>query len=132
MSRRRGRGTRERTLADRRAHYRGEHAQAAEIWLEIVTDQHDGIHACEQLAIYYERHAKDLIKATQFAKLAIATLRRQRANPRDPFFTARIARLEEKFLKRLARLEKKSQPSSPAQPQRARAAAAPKASSALW
>jgi uncharacterized protein len=111
---------------------RGEHAQAAEIWLEIVADQHDGIHACEQLAIYYERHAKDLVRAAQFAKLAIATLRRQRANSRDPFFTARIARLEEKFQLRLARLEKKSQPSSPAQAQRARAAAAPKASSALW
>ena len=111
---------------------RGEHAQAAEIWLEIVADPHDGIHACEQLAIYYERCAKDMVKAAQFAKLAIATLGRQRASSRDPFLTARIARLEQKFLQRLARLERKSQPSSPAQPQRARAAAAPKASPVLW
>jgi uncharacterized protein YprB with RNaseH-like and TPR domain len=111
---------------------RGEHAQAAEFWLEIVADPHDGIHACEQLAIYYERQAKDPVKAGQFAKLAIATLRRQSINSRDPLTAARVARLEEKFLQRLARLEKKSQPSSPAQPQRARAAAAPKASPALW
>jgi uncharacterized protein YprB with RNaseH-like and TPR domain len=83
---------------------RGEHSRAAEIWLEIAADPRDGIHACEQLAIYYERHAKDQAKAMQFAKLAIATLRRQRANLRDPFLTARFARLEQKFLHRLARL----------------------------
>lgn len=111
---------------------RGEHAQAAEIFLEIVSDPHDGIHACEQLAIYYERHAKDMVKAVQFSELAIATLQRQRVNSLDPFIAARFARLEQKFLQRLARLEKKSLPSSPARPQGARAAAAPKASSALW
>jgi hypothetical protein len=111
---------------------RGEHAHAAEIFLEIVSDPHDGIHACEQLAIYYERHARDPVKAAQFTQLAIATLRRQRANSRDPFLTARIGRLEQKFVQRLARLEKKTLPSSPEQRQRARAAAAPKASPALW
>ncbi len=111
---------------------RGEHAQAAEILLEIIADPHDGLHACEQLAIYYERHAKDLVKAVQFSELAIATLRRQRANSRDLLIAARLARLEQKFLLRLARLEKKSLPSSPARPQRARAAAALKANSALW
>src|SRR5882672_390718 len=111
---------------------RGEHAQAAEILLEIVADPHDGLHACEQLAIYYERHAKDLVKAVQFSELAIATLRRQRTNSRDLLIAARLARLEQKFLLRLARLEKKSLPSSPARPQRARAAAALKANSALW
>jgi uncharacterized protein len=111
---------------------RGEHAQAAEILLEIVADPHDGLHACQQLAIYYERHAKDLVKAAQFSELAIATLRRQRTNSRDLLIAARLARLEQKFLLRLARLEKKSLPSSPARPQRARAAAALKANSALW
>jgi len=84
---------------------RGEHARAAEIWLEIVADPRDGVHACEQLAIYYERHAKDLAKAAQFARLAVATLRRQRADSRDPLLTARTARLEQKFLHRLARLQ---------------------------
>jgi uncharacterized protein YprB with RNaseH-like and TPR domain len=111
---------------------RGEHARAAEIWLEIVDYLHDGIHACEQLAIYYERQAKDLAKAAQFANLAVATVRRQRVNSRDPFLMARFARLEKKFLQRVARLGKKPQPSSSARPRGARAVAEPKASSGLW
>ncbi len=114
------------------AKHRGEHAEAAEMWLEIAADPQDGVHACEQLAIYYERHTKDMAKAVQFVKLAIATLGRRRADSRDPFLTARFARLERKFLHRLARLEKKSPPSSSAQPQRALAVAAPKANPVLW
>ena len=111
---------------------RGEHARASELWLQIVADLHDGIHACEQLAIYYERHARDLAKAAEFAQLAIAKLLRERANSRDPLLTARFARLEKKFLQRVARLEKKSRPSSSARPRDARPVAAPKASSGLW
>src|SRR5438132_1034589 len=111
---------------------RGEHARAAEIWLQIVADLHDGIHACEQLAIYYERHAKDVAKAAQFAKLAVAALRRQRANSRDLLLTARFARLEEKFLQRVARLGRKSRLSSQARPRDARVVAEPKASSGFW
>jgi hypothetical protein len=111
---------------------RGEHSLAAEILHEIAGDPQDGIHACEQLAIYYERHAKDLVKAAEFAQLAIAKLQRQRANPRDPLLTARFARLEKKLLQRVARLEKKSRPSSSARPRGARPVAAPKASSGLW
>jgi len=89
----------------RMAKRRGEHARAAEIWLEIVADGHNGIHACEQLAIYYERHCKDFYRATEFAQLALAKLRRQRGVSRDPNFTARCIRLEQKFLHRLARLQ---------------------------
>src|SRR5437773_5391184 len=83
---------------------RGEHTRAAEIWLETVADGHDGIHACEQLAIYYERHAKDFPRATEFAQLALAKLRRQRSVSSDPLLAARCARLEQKFLHRLSRL----------------------------
>ena len=111
---------------------RGEHERAAEIWLDMVADLHEGIHACEQLAIYYERHAKDLAKAAQFAKLAVAALRRQRANSRDLLLTARFARLEEKFLQRVARLGRKSRLSSQARPRDARVVAEPKASSGFW
>jgi uncharacterized protein YprB with RNaseH-like and TPR domain len=111
---------------------RGEHSLAAEIWHQIAGDPQDGIHACEQLATYYERHAKDLVKAAEFARLAIAKLLRQRANSRDPFLTARFARLEKKLLQRLARLGKKSRPSSSARPQGARPVAEPKANSGLW
>jgi len=37
--------------------------------------------------------------------LALAKLRRQRNSSRDPNFTARCIRLEQKFLHRLARLQ---------------------------
>src|SRR5437899_6403854 len=84
---------------------RGEHARAAKIWLEIVADAHDGIHACEQLAIYYERHAKAFYRATEFAQLALVKLRRQHSSLRDPNLTASCVRLEQKFLHRLARLQ---------------------------
>jgi len=89
----------------RMAKRRGEHARAAEIWLEIVSDLHDGIHACEQLAIYYERQVKDLSRAAEFAQLALRKLRPQRSASHDPYLAARSARLEQKFLHRLARLQ---------------------------
>src|SRR6267378_3248434 len=111
---------------------RGQHAGAAAIWLEIAADPHDGVHACEQLAIYYERQARDMVKAVQFAKLAIGALGRRRADSRDPFLTARFARLEHKLLRRLARLEKRTPPSSPERSPRAQAVAAPKATPVLW
>src|SRR5437667_9715179 len=111
---------------------RGQHERAVEIWLDMVADLHEGIHACEQLAIYYERHAKDPAKAAQFAKLAVATVRQHRANSRDLLLTARFARLEKKFLQRVARLGRKSRLSSQARPRGARVVAEPKASSGLW
>jgi hypothetical protein len=84
---------------------RGEHARAAEIWLEIVGDPLDGASACEQLAIHYERHAKDLNRAAEFAQLALSKLRRQRGASCDPYLAARATRLEQKFLHRIARLQ---------------------------
>jgi uncharacterized protein YprB with RNaseH-like and TPR domain len=85
----------------------GEHARAAELWQEIVADPHDGIYACEQLAIYYERRVKDLTKAAEFVHLALGKLRRQRAASRDPYTAARLARQEKNFLSRAARLQER-------------------------
>jgi uncharacterized protein YprB with RNaseH-like and TPR domain len=87
----------------------GKHARAAEIWQEIVNDPRDGLHACEQLAIYFERHAKDLKRAAEFAELGLAKLRRQRGSSRDPYLAARCAVLEQKFLHRIARLQHRIQ-----------------------
>jgi uncharacterized protein YprB with RNaseH-like and TPR domain len=84
---------------------RGEHNRAAEIWQEIVADAHDGIFACEQLAIHYERHGKNLERAAEFAQLALLKLRRQRSASRDPYLAARSTRLEQKFLHRISRLQ---------------------------
>ena len=88
---------------------RGEHERAARIWQELVTDAQDGIHACEQLAIHYERRAKDWIRAAEFARLGLEKLRRKRSvfigMQRDPYLGARWARLEQKFLNRIRRLQ---------------------------
>jgi len=84
---------------------RGEHERAAEIWQEIVADPQDGIYACEQLAIHFERHARNLSRAAEFAHLGLAKLRCQRSASRDPFLAARSTWLEQKFLHRIARLQ---------------------------
>jgi uncharacterized protein YprB with RNaseH-like and TPR domain len=84
---------------------RGEHAQAAALWQEIAGDPQDGIQACEQLAIHFERNAKDLPRAAEFAQLALSKIKRQRATSRDPYFVARSTRMEQNILHRIARLQ---------------------------
>jgi uncharacterized protein len=103
---------------------RGEHERAAELWHEIVAgDASEGLHACEQLAIHYERRAKDDERALEFAQLALAELRKVRLLTSRlpcghfagafPGFMAvrpsasREARLEKSLLKRVARLERR-------------------------
>src|SRR5215467_10633016 len=44
---------------------RGDHGRAAQIWEEMVANSHDATHACEQLAIYYERRVRDLHRAME-------------------------------------------------------------------
>src|SRR5712664_1539466 len=55
---------------------RGEHDKAAALWHELAADESTGIYACVQLAIYYERRAKRLESALEFAQLALARVRR--------------------------------------------------------
>ena len=83
---------------------RGDNEAAASLWHELVNDPHDGIAACEQLAIYYERREKDFARALEFTQLALLKLFRQRLPSRDPFALARAARLQEKLTCRLDRL----------------------------
>jgi len=115
---------------------RGEHERAAEIWEEMVANSQDEIHACEQLTIYYERRAKDLRRAVEYAILALAKLRRGRVGSlhvsSDPYLAARFARQEKAFNARLARLERKAPPSSPARRRDVPQVAEPKASPKLW
>src|ERR1700730_9555836 len=49
---------------------KGDHERAAELWHEIVADSRNGMHACEQLAIHYEKRVKDYKKALEFARRA--------------------------------------------------------------
>jgi uncharacterized protein YprB with RNaseH-like and TPR domain len=88
---------------------RGEHDRAAEIWQEIVADPQDGIYACEQLAIHFERHAKNLSRAAELAQLGLAKLRCQRSASRDSYLAARSIQREQKFLHRIARLRHQMQ-----------------------
>jgi uncharacterized protein len=115
---------------------RGEYERAAEIWEEMLEDSQDEVHACEQLAIYYERRAKNVQRAIQYAKLGIAKLKRQHIaslrSSRDPCLAARCARLEKNFIERLARLERKVSLSSLAPCRGVPEAAERKARPALW
>jgi hypothetical protein len=87
---------------------RGDHAAAATLWLQLVADPQDGVLACEQLAIHYERRAKDSARAAEFARLGLAKLQRMRSSSRDPYGAARASRLAEKLLSRINRLESKA------------------------
>ena len=84
---------------------RGEHEQAAKLWHELVNDELAGVYACVQLAIHYERRAKQLENALEFARLALAKVRRRKAHSFDPAATSRSLRLEKAILNRVARLE---------------------------
>ena len=98
----RERATRELALMAKRG---GNTEKAAALWLELANNPSDGIEACEQLAIYYERHAKDFAQALQFAELAVAKLQRDARGSRDPIWHARKARREEKLMCRVKRLQ---------------------------
>jgi uncharacterized protein len=97
----RPRATRELALMAKR---RGEGDSAAALWHELAGDPTDGIEACEQLAIHYERKARDFEQALEFAQLALAKLQRQRTPLRDPYARERHRRLEEKLMCRVERL----------------------------
>ncbi|MGC1087215.1 MAG: ribonuclease H-like domain-containing protein [Candidatus Acidiferrum sp.] len=86
---------------------RGDHAAAAELWSELADDPQDGVLACEQLAIHYERRARDLVHAVEFARLGLAKAQRARLHSRDPYVASRALRQAEKFLGRIKRLESK-------------------------
>ena len=118
------------------ARRRGEYEMAVEIWKEMADGSQDDAHACEQLAIYYERRAKDICRAIEFAKLGLLKLRRQRSillrGLRDSYLAARLARWEKSFKERVARLEKKAWPSSPVRRPGAPEVGEPLAKPALW
>ena len=91
------------------ARRKGEHQRAAELWHEIAADALDGAHACEQLAIHYEKRVKDYQKALEFAHRAQKLWRSQAAQAnlysrgpwerREIACTKRIGRLEARLRK---------------------------------
>jgi hypothetical protein len=84
---------------------RGEHEKAAALWHELVRDERNCVHACEQLAVYYERKKKDCARAMEFAQLGLAKVRRARALFLDRHGADRSSvRTEQRFASRVARL----------------------------
>ncbi|HYL64964.1 MAG TPA: ribonuclease H-like domain-containing protein [Candidatus Methylomirabilis sp.] len=93
---------------------RGEHDAAAELWQELAADPLDGVLACEQLAIHYERRKKDLLRAAEFAQLGLAKLRREKSRTRDPLAASRAERWAKQFAARISRLRSKANAGSAA------------------
>lgn len=85
----------------------GNYAQAANILHDIAGDPQEGAYACQQLAIHYERRARDLRRALEYAQLALINLRRAYRGPRDPMQQARFMRNETNLLKRIERLQRR-------------------------
>jgi uncharacterized protein YprB with RNaseH-like and TPR domain len=83
---------------------RGDWQTAVRLWREIVNDPQDGTAACEQLAIFHERRARDWASALEYVELGLARSQRQLALTLDPSRSARAARWEAKFMCRLKRL----------------------------
>ena len=73
----------------------------------LLNDPKDGIFACEQLAMYYERQGNDSVRATEYARLGMLKAGRARTLCGDPFEAARIERVHAKFAHRLTRLQKR-------------------------
>lgn len=86
---------------------RGEHAQAAEIWQELLQDGDCHSNACEELAIYYERRAKDFKKALEFAWIGLKELRRRSGRAKFGMNKPAELRRMERLMKRVARLEQR-------------------------
>ncbi|MGB7728524.1 MAG: ribonuclease H-like domain-containing protein [Candidatus Acidiferrum sp.] len=93
--------TRELALMAKR---RGDRVRSACLLHELVANPQETVFACEQLAMHYERHARDLARAVEFAQLGLKTLQRQFGSLRDPYASTRHRRMEEKFVCRLGRL----------------------------
>jgi hypothetical protein len=89
---------------------RGDFHAAAALWHELAADPQDGVLACEQLAIHYERRDRDLGRAVEFARLGLAKVKRSCAHSRDPYAASRATRLAEKFVNRISRLESRAKP----------------------
>jgi hypothetical protein len=84
----------------------GDFARARELWESILGYSREGLEAYEQLAIYYERHAREPHEALSITKKAMAELRR--GNRAGAVGTSLYKRSHARFECRLSRLERKT------------------------
>ncbi len=94
-----------RSLA-RLAKREGDLTLARELWEGMLGDSKEGLEAYEQLAIYYEHHAREPHRAAGVARKALAELRR--ANRLGTMAATAYRLCRERFEHRLARLERKA------------------------
>lgn len=94
-----------RSLA-RLAKREGDLSTAREMWEGMLGDSKEGLEAFEQLAIYYEHHAREPHRAASVARKALVVLRR--ANRLGTMDAVTYRRCRERFEHRLARLERKA------------------------
>jgi hypothetical protein len=83
---------------------RGEWNSAVSLWKELSMNPKDGIAACEQLAMYYERRGRDCAQALEYAELGLAKAGQAKWLCREPFEASRWEQWEARFTRRLARL----------------------------
>ena len=94
-----------RSLA-RLAKREGDFSLARELWEGMLGSSKEGLEAYEQLAIYYEHHAREPHRAAGVARKALAELRR--ANRQGTMTAAAYRQCRERLEHRLARLERKA------------------------
>jgi uncharacterized protein len=94
-----------RSLA-RLAKREGDLSHARKLWEGMLGSSREGLEAYEQLAIYYEHHAREPLRAAGVARMALAEL--HRANRLGTMAAATYRQCRERFEHRLARLERKA------------------------
>ena len=82
----------------------GDLERAEALWSEMLGGSREGLEAYEQLAIYYERTARDFQKAAALAREALAALRK--ASRLGMIQPALHRRYRDRFQRRLARLSR--------------------------
>jgi uncharacterized protein len=84
----------------------GDFARARELWESMLGNSREGLEAYEQLAIYYERHAREPHQAASITRKALAELRR--ANRAGTVAASLYKRSRARLERRLTRLERKT------------------------
>ena len=97
-----------RTSLARLAKRDGDYTVALSHWQKALGTSKQGLHAYEQLAIYYEHHAREPLRAMEITRQALAELRR--AHRLGTIAAAVYQQAKTKFEHRLARLERKAGP----------------------
>jgi uncharacterized protein YprB with RNaseH-like and TPR domain len=95
----------QRSLA-RLAKREGDFLFACEMWEKMLGNSREGIEAYEQLAIYYEHHAREPHRAAALAHKALVEL--QNANRLGLIASGAYCQSRARFEQRLARLERKA------------------------